>query len=74
MKVKRILLEAISGFIFWTGTLTPYMIFVVHTSWIQYWKWFGMQLIIIPILSPLSIRFIGSFVNFFSKKKKTPSV
>ena len=74
-KAKRVLFEAIGGFIFWTGCLTPYMIFVVHTNVEQYFKWFGMQLIIVPILAPLSIRFINWFAKICFRRKinETPS-
>jgi len=68
-KIKQILLEALGGFIFWTGCLTPYMIFIVHTSVEQYFKWFFMQLLIVPPLAPLSIRFIKWFVNILRRNK-----
>ena len=67
MDIKRFLLRAVGGFIFWTVCLTPYMVFVVKTSWIQYWKWFGAQLLIVPIIAALSIPFINWFVGKFLK-------
>jgi len=69
-KVKNVLLQAIAGFIFWTGTLTPYMLFVVGVSAPQYFKWFGMQLIIVPPLAPLSIWFINWFIKIVSRKQR----
>jgi len=69
-KIKQILLEALGGFIFWTGCLTPYMIFIVKVDVSQYFAWFLMQLIIVPPLAPLSIRFIGWFVGLFKGRKK----
>lgn len=66
-KIKQILLEALGGFIFWTGTLTPYMIFIVGTNTSQYFKWVSMQLLIVPILAPLSIRFMNWFVKLWRK-------
>ena len=69
-KIQRILFEALAGFIFWTATLSLYMIFIVGTDFVQFWKWVLMQLIIIPPLAPLSIRFMGWFVRFLEKRKK----
>jgi len=66
-KIKQILLEALGGFVFWTGSLTPYMLFIVKTSGSQYWKWVLMQMIIVPPLAPLSIRFMQWFVRRFKK-------
>ena len=70
IKIQRILFEAFAGFIFWTAALTPYMIWVVKTTPDQYVKWVLMQLIIIPPLAPLSIRFMGWFVSLFEKRKR----
>ena len=69
-KIKQVLLEALGGFIFWTGFLTPYMVFIVGVEPNQYLKWFLMQLVIVPPLAPLSIRFIGWFVGLFKRGKK----
>lgn len=69
-KIRRILFEAFAGFIFWTAALTPYMIWVVKTTPAQYMRWVLMQLIIIPPLAPLSIRFMGWFVRLLEKRKK----
>ena len=67
-KIKQVLLEALGGFIFWTGCLTPYMIFIVKVDPNQYFKWFFMQLVIIPPLAPLSIRFINWVVKRWDKE------
>ncbi len=67
-KIKKILLQALGGFIFWTACLTPYMLFVVKVSAEQYLKWAGMQLIIVPPLAPLSVWFLNWFVKIFQKK------
>lgn len=61
--IRTTLLQSIAGFIFWTTTLTPYMLFVVKTRGRQYWKWVAMQLAIIPILAPLSILFTNWFIK-----------
>lgn len=69
-RITKFSLQALGGFIFWTGSLTPYMIFIVHTSFQQYIKWFGMQLILVPVLAPLSM----GFINWFVKKILSKSV
>jgi len=56
MNIKKILLEAIIGFILWTFFLTPYMMFVVKTTWEQYILWLGMQALIVPIIAPIVFR------------------
>lgn len=67
--IKKIALEALGGFIFWTVTLTPYMLFVVRVDFTQYVRWVGMGLIIMPLLAPLSIKFMNWFVNRFRGKE-----
>ena len=65
--VKRFLVEALAGFIFWTVALTPYMLFVVKVTFEQYVSWIGMQLILVPPIAPLSVRFIIWLRNKFVK-------
>ena len=48
--IKQFIKDAIVAFIFWTVTLTPYMIWVVKTTWEQYIAWVGMQAILVPPL------------------------
>ena len=67
--VRKFLLEALAGFIFWTVILSPYMIFVVKTDFAQYWKWVLMEIILIAPFAPLSVRFIGWFAKRFRGKK-----
>jgi len=67
-KARGFLLEALAGFIFWTVILSPYMIFVVETDFVQYWKWVLMAIVFAPFV-PLSIRFIGWFAKSFGGKK-----
>jgi len=50
MKVKRFVRDAIVSFAFWTGTLTPYMLFVVQINLPQYVAWISMQGILVPPL------------------------
>jgi len=65
--VRRTLLQALAGFLFWTTTLTPYMIYLVDTNWEQYLRWIGMKLLIVPILAPISVGFINWFVDRFQR-------
>lgn len=62
-KIEKFLLEAIGGFVFWTAALTPYMVFIVKTNFMQYIKWVGMELLIIPLLAPFSIMFMSWVVK-----------
>ena len=62
---KKILLEAVLGFILWTLFLTPYMIFVVRTSLEQYILWLGMQACLIPPLAPL----VFKITKYLEKKR-----
>lgn len=61
--MKKYLLESIAGFIFWTSTLTPYMLWVVKCNNMQYWKWLVMEIIICFLLITPSLRFINWFVK-----------
>ena len=56
MKIVRPIVEALVGFVLWTAILTPYMVFIVRTSWAQYWAWFLMQLIIVPPVAVVVVR------------------
>jgi hypothetical protein len=40
MNWKKLLVEALSGFVGWTAALTPYMLLVVKTNLEQYIAWF----------------------------------
>ena len=62
-KVKKFLVEALAGFIFWTVALTPYMLFIVKVTFKQYLSWIGMQLILVPPLAPFSAQFINWLRN-----------
>lgn len=67
MKVKTFVLQSIGGFIFWAGTLTPYMLWVVKCSKVQYWKWLAMEIAICFLLISPSLKFINWFVRRLSK-------
>ena len=54
--MKKILLEALLGFVLWTVFLTPYMVLVVQVDLNQYLWWLLMQAILIPILAPIVFR------------------
>jgi len=47
---KQFVKDALVAFLYWTLTLTPYMIFVVKTDYEQYLKWVGMQALLVPPL------------------------
>lgn len=51
--MKQFLKDAVFSFVYWTVVLTPYMIFVVHTTRSQYVTWIGMQLILVPPLGAI---------------------
>ncbi len=53
-KVMRFLRDALIAFVFWTATLSLYMIFVVHVTLSQYVAWVLMQLILVPPLGAVS--------------------
>lgn len=52
--IKKFLRDAIIAFIFWTLTLTPYMILIVRTNPEQYLAWVLMQAILVPPLGAIS--------------------
>lgn len=52
-KIKQVGIDAIVAFLFWTLTLTPYMIFVVGTDLQQYIAWAGMQAFLVPPLGAI---------------------
>ena len=52
--VKRFLRDAMIAFIYWTLTLTPYMILVVRTNLEQYLAWVLMQALLVPPLGAVS--------------------
>lgn len=59
--MAEFLINGLAGFIFWTITLSPYMLFVVKTTKIQYWKWVAMEIVICGVLIPPSLLFIDWF-------------
>lgn len=70
MKLKEILLEAFLGFILWTLFLTPYMIFIVKTTMVQYISWLGMQAILVPIIAPIVFRITKKAKSRLVKEEK----
>ena len=67
MNLKKILLEAVTGFIFWTLFLTPYMIFIVQTTTEQYISWLGMQGILVPVIAPIVFRMTKWVIDKYEK-------
>jgi hypothetical protein len=62
-KYKKFIVEALLGFIMWTGFLTPYMILVTGLSIGQYLYWVLMQAILVPPLSIVVINITNKIVN-----------
>lgn len=48
--LRQFVKDAVISFLYWTLTLTPYMVFVVKTDFQQYVKWVSMQAILVPPL------------------------
>ena len=65
-KIKQFLRDALIAFIYWTATLSLYMIFIVHVTWPQYIAWVLMQLILVPPLGALS----AIIFRWFDKRGK----
>jgi len=51
--LRQFLKDAFVAFVFWTLTLTPYMIFIVKVNLQQYIAWIGMQAILVPPLGAI---------------------
>lgn len=56
LKIKKVILEAIIGFVLWTGILTPYVIFVTQMTLGQYLSWLLMQAVIVPPVAVVVLR------------------
>ncbi len=65
--IQKFLRDAIIAFGYWTGVLTPYMIFIVRLDLAQYLAWLSMQAILIPPLGAISAKM---FRWIDSRKKK----
>ena len=53
IKAKQFIIDAIISFIYWTVTLTPYMVFVVKTSIDQYIAWLVEEALLVPPLGAI---------------------
>jgi len=62
-KLEKFLLEAVCGFVMWTGILTPYMIFITKVTAEQYLFWLGMQAFIVPPASILVVNVTNKLVK-----------
>ena len=62
--MKKALLEAVLGFVLWTGILTPYVLFVTQMTVNQYLSWLLMQAIIVP---PVAIAVLR-VTNYVTKR------
>jgi hypothetical protein len=54
---KQVVVEAFAGFVGWTVALTPYMILVTKVTFEQYLWWVLMEIILVPPIAPIVIRF-----------------
>lgn len=52
-KVKRVLVDALVAFIFYTLALTPYMVLIVRMDLTQYLAWIVMQIFLVPPLGAI---------------------
>ena len=66
VKIKQFAIDAIAAFVFYTLTLTPYMLLVVKTTWEQYAAWLVMQAVLVPPL--------GAIFAIIARKIKLKSV
>jgi len=61
--IKQFIIDAIASFIYFTATLTPYMIFIVKTTLEQYLAWLVMQAVLVPPL--------GAIFSIIARKLKS---
>ena len=66
--IVRFILSAIVGAVFWTASLTPYMVFVVKMRWDQIPQWIAMQFMIIPPLAPIAVWIDKKVVTWIMNK------
>ncbi len=60
--IKQFLIDAVLAFVFFTATLSLYMIFIVKVDFNQYLAWVGMQAILVPPL--------GAIFSIIARKAK----
>ena len=60
--IKQFVKDAVVSFLYWTIALTPYMVFIVKTSFDQYVAWVAMQAILVPPL--------GAVFSIIARKMK----
>jgi len=68
--IKKLLLEAIIGFVLWTAILSPYVLLVTQMSFSQYLSWLLMQAIIVP---PVAV-FVVRVTNYLTKRFQSDGV
>lgn len=54
--LKRFVRDAFVSFVFWTGSLTPFMLLVLRVDLSQYLMWFLLQASLGPPLGAVSAR------------------
>lgn len=66
-KVKKIVLEALIGFVMWTSILTPYVLLVTNMTMPQYLSWLVMQAVIVPPVAVVVVRATNWLTKRLSK-------
>jgi hypothetical protein len=55
INVKKVIVEALVGFVLWTIFLSPYMIFVTGLTFGQFLRWMLMQMVISPPIAVMVV-------------------
>ena len=66
--VKQFIIDAFAAFIFYTITLTPYMLIIVKTTLEQYIAWLIMQAVLVPPLGAI-FAIIARKIKLKTRKK-----
>lgn len=61
--IKDYLKEALIGALLWIGFLTPYVVFIVGTTPIQYLYWLLMEFVLVLPLAPIVYRITKFFMR-----------
>lgn len=62
-RLKKVVFEALIGFVLWTAILTPYVLFVTQMTFNQYLSWLLMQAIIVPPVAVVVLRITNRFTR-----------
>jgi len=56
LNARKLVLEAVLGFVLWTSILSPYMLLVIGMTSVQYSAWLLMQAVIVPPVAVVVVR------------------